>query len=134
MGVLLGLFITAISEPYGGISRGLNMDFIFATFISGVVIGILHLTPKYGGTTFLQHYILRWLISYNQVLPFPFSDKMLTYLLDSFIERVFLRRVGCGWVFIHRTLLEYFAALHPDAQPPAGFTLNDNPDTTLREV
>lgn len=39
-------------------------------------------------------------------------------------DRIFLRRVGGGWVFIHRTLLDYFASLHPDATPATSVILN----------
>jgi hypothetical protein len=34
--------------------------------------------------------------------------------MDAMKDRILLRRVGGGWVFIHRTLLDYFASLHPD--------------------
>jgi hypothetical protein len=30
---------------------------------------------------------------------------------DSCAERILLRRVGGGWIFVHRMLLEYFAEL-----------------------
>ncbi|GIK58621.1 MAG: hypothetical protein BroJett015_42840 [Chloroflexota bacterium] len=39
-------------------------------------------------------------------------------------NRIFLRKVGGGWVFIHRTLLDYFASLHPDAAPATSVILN----------
>jgi len=32
--------------------------------------------------------------------------------LDYATSRLFLRKVGGGYIFIHRMLLEYFAALH----------------------
>jgi hypothetical protein len=38
--------------------------------------------------------------------------------LDYAASRVFLRKVGGGYIFVHRMLLEYFAAL-PDAQASA---------------
>ena len=34
--------------------------------------------------------------------------------LDYAAERIFLRKVGGGYMFIHRRLLEYFAALEHD--------------------
>jgi hypothetical protein len=33
--------------------------------------------------------------------------------LDHAAARVLLRRVGGGWVFVHRLLLDYFAGLAP---------------------
>jgi hypothetical protein len=38
--------------------------------------------------------------------------------LDYCVERIFLRKVGGGYIFVHRMLMEYFAALEtrsPDA-------------------
>jgi hypothetical protein len=34
-------------------------------------------------------------------------------LLD-YTDRIFLRKVGGGYIFIHRMLMEYFAALEAD--------------------
>ncbi len=48
------------------------------------------------------------------------------------VGRIFLRRVGGGWVFIHRTLLDFFASLYLDATPAPPVILNPagvkNPD------
>jgi hypothetical protein len=35
--------------------------------------------------------------------------------LDEMVARGLLRRVGGGYIFIHRSLLEYFAALADDS-------------------
>jgi hypothetical protein len=35
-------------------------------------------------------------------------------LLDYAADRIFLRKVGGGYIFIHRMLMEYFAALETD--------------------
>ncbi len=70
---------------------------------------------QYGGQTVIQHYTLRFLLAREGALPYPFSDKKLVHYLDAMVERILLRRVGGGWVFMHRSLLEYFAALH---EPP----------------
>ncbi len=66
----------------------------------------------YGGGAIIQHYILRILLARENVLPYPFCDKKLVAFLDAMRDRLLLRRVGGGWVFIHRYLLEYFASLH----------------------
>lgn len=49
-----------------------------------------------------------------RLFPHPFSDKKLTAFLDTMTDRLIPRRVGGGWIFIHRTLLEYFAELTPE--------------------
>lgn len=63
----------------------------------------------YGGESVLKHYVLRWLLARQGVLPFPYRDRQLIAYLDEMAARLLLRRVGGGWMFIHRTLLEFFA-------------------------
>jgi hypothetical protein len=36
--------------------------------------------------------------------------------LNYAVERVFLRKVGGGYIFTHRLLMEYFATLEPSDQ------------------
>lgn len=109
----LGWFVALLSEGSQlfallfGITLG-GVGGIFGGMFSGLIL--------YGGQTVIRHYTLRWLLASRNVLPFPFHDKELIQFLDEMKDRVFLRRVGGGWVFMHRTLLDYFASLHPNAQ------------------
>ena len=80
----------------------------------GMSVGLRSGLFWFGGRAVLRHYTLRFLLSYANILPFPFSDKKLIAFLDAMAERLILRRVGGGWIFIHRTLLEYFAELMPE--------------------
>jgi hypothetical protein len=54
----------------------------------------------------LQHFCLRTLLVRNNSAPWKYSA-----FLDYAAERVFLRKVGGGYMFIHRMLLEHFASL-----------------------
>ena len=36
----------------------------------------------------------------------------LISFLDHCAERNFLRKVGCGYIFVHRLLMEHFASLY----------------------
>ena len=60
----------------------------------------------YGGLAVLQHYTLRWLLYRNGSLPLR-----LVPFLDYCAERIFLRKVGGGYIFAHRLLMEHFASL-----------------------
>jgi hypothetical protein len=40
----------------------------------------------------------------------------LVPFLDYTADRIFLRKVGGGYIFIHRMLLDYFASLHNKEQ------------------
>jgi hypothetical protein len=58
----------------------------------------------FGGRTCLRHFALRLVLWHNNLAP-------LNYIrfLDYAVARIFLRKVGGGYVFVHRMLLEYFA-------------------------
>lgn len=61
-----------------------------------------------GGNAVVQHYTLRFVLSRKGLLPWN-----LVPFLDYASERIFLRKVGGGYVFVHRMLMEYFASLEP---------------------
>lgn len=58
----------------------------------------------FGGLALIQHGSLRFWLWWQGALPHP-----LVVWLDDMTTHLLLRRVGGGWVFIHRALLEYFA-------------------------
>jgi hypothetical protein len=60
----------------------------------------------------VQHYILRFWLRYTHAFPL----KAVPFLEDATM-RILLRRVGGGYSFIHRLLLEYFADLDTQASP-----------------
>jgi hypothetical protein len=62
----------------------------------------------HGGFAALKHYVLRFLLWRNDYAPWNYIR-----FLDHATERVFLRKVGGGYIFTHRLLMEYFAALQP---------------------
>ncbi|MBE2223102.1 MAG: NACHT domain-containing protein [Anaerolineae bacterium] len=99
--LIIGLFLGAIS---GRLFFGLSIGLVF-----GVFHGI-NRASAFGGSAYLSHYMLRLLLTRNSILPFPLSDRRLAAFLDDMTDRILLRRVGGGWVFIHRTLLDYFAS------------------------
>ena len=76
----------------------------------GVAVGLFVFTAMfliYGGFTVLMHYVLRLWLAWRTPLPLD-----LVRMLDRASELGLLRRVGGGYVFLHRTLLDYFAASH----------------------
>ncbi len=84
-----------------GLAFGLTVGLV-AGLVAGPIFGLL-----YGGATVLQHYTLRWMLSRNGSLPF----RDLIPFLDYCAERIFLRKVGGGYIFVHRLLMEHFASL-----------------------
>lgn len=59
----------------------------------------------FGGRPFLEHTVLRILLHKLGYLPLD-----LTLFLDDMASRILLYKVGGGYVFVHRYLLEYFAS------------------------
>jgi hypothetical protein len=74
-----------------------------------MLIGVLLFGLMQGGLAFLQYFVLRYFLSRTGRLPF----KLIPFL-DYCAERIFLRKVGGGYIFIHRYLMEHFAALKPE--------------------
>ena len=102
LGMRLGLGLVA------GLPFGLPFGLVMGLY-AGMIFGL-----RYGGNAVIQHYTLRLLLSRYNIIPFA-RDKVLIDFLDKMVERILLRRVGGGWVFIHRYLLEHFAALHEES-------------------
>jgi hypothetical protein len=91
LGGLVGALTGAVA---GGLVGGLLGGSVF-----GLVIALL-----VGGYTCLQHLILRTFLWRNGVAPWDYVR-----FLEYAVERIFLHRVGGGYIFVHRSLLEYFA-------------------------
>ena len=107
-GLVSGLTYGLLSGlAYGqntGLVRGLIVGLIVGLVV-GLVVGLLN-----GGTAWIKHTILRWLLWRAEHIPWNYPS-----FLDYAAERVLLRKVGGGYIFAHRLLLEYFASL--DTRP-----------------
>jgi hypothetical protein len=69
--------------------------------IVGVIVGL-----NRGGSAVIKHYALRLTLWLNGYTPFNFIK-----FLDQCAKLIFLKKVGGGYIFIHRMLLDYFADL-----------------------
>lgn len=93
-----------------GLHQGLQVDFhnVLSLGLAGGLLVFLLL----GGLAALQHSILRLILWGTNVLPLNIA-RFLDYATDS----VLLHKVGGGYMFIHRFLLEYFAELEQKQVP-----------------
>jgi hypothetical protein len=99
--LFIGLFFGLVE----GRTFGLNTGLIIGS-ISGLIIGSmggLIVALWYGGLDIIQHYILRLLLLIRGHTPRKYA-----YFLDYAVDRIFLQKVGGGYRFIHRLLLEHF--------------------------
>lgn len=101
----------AMGLPFGlanGVGYGLAVGWAggIGNGISAGMVGSITFWLMCGGLACIQHVVVRLLLCRNGATPWNYAR-----FLDYATERIFLRRVGGGYIFIHRLLLEYFAAV-----------------------
>ncbi len=92
-----------------GISSGLKYG-LQVGLAAGLLIGI----PCFfegGGSKCVSHIVLRILLWISRSTPWNYPR-----FLDYAADRILLRKVGGGYIFIHRLLLEYFASLDTETK------------------
>jgi hypothetical protein len=75
--------------------------------LGGGLVGRLAGGPASGGDACLQHLTLRLILVRHSFAPWRYVA-----FLDYADERILLRKVGGGYIFIHRLLQDYFASLY----------------------
>jgi DNA polymerase III delta prime subunit len=103
--VLIALIIWLI---FGGAWLALSNGFdrkLTIVPVSGLVFGSTF-GIFYGGAAFIQHFMIRIILYWNNCIPWNYAR-----FLDYAADLIFLRKVGGGYIFIHRLLMEYFAEL-----------------------
>ena len=123
-GMLSGMIsgeIVARTFPNEGIHRSVRSALLFGMF-SGLLVWLLAGVPigpllgllfglLFGGLACTQHIVLRIMLWRNGSAPLNYAR-----FLDCAAERIFLRKVGGGYIFVHRLLMEYFASLEPEEE------------------
>jgi len=94
VGLIIGLSI--------GLSIGL-MDGLMNGLSIGLIFGLIAATVG-GGKACIRHLALRLILYRNNCIPWNYAR-----FLDYASDRIFLQKVGGGYIFIHRLLLEHFA-------------------------
>lgn len=88
---------------------GLIGSLLSTTWVGGLIIGLSVglLTGLFnGGLACLRHAVLRILLWRRGAIPLNYP-----HFLDTVSERVLLHKVGGGYIFLHRLLLDYLAIL-----------------------
>jgi hypothetical protein len=95
---------------YAGLGDGLNyaLSAVWLFVIGGGIVG----WAISGGWAVLRHFVLRWLLHRRHIFPWNAQG-----FLNTATARILLQRVGGGYGFIHRLLLEYFANLDEGNAP-----------------
>jgi len=104
VGLLLGLIF--------GLIDVLIVSWLDSTLSSGVLLGLLvGLVGGVisGGDVVTKHCILRFILWWQGHIAWNCAR-----FLDYCHSRIFLRKVGVGYIFIHRMLMEHFATMTDD--------------------
>jgi len=98
--------------------NGLNIYDLFMA-----MLGALSLEPAIGfpiallagGLAVIHHYVLRFVLSVYRYTPWNYIS-----FLDHCVDLIFLRRVGGGYIFVHRLLMEHFAEMYVESPTSKG--------------
>jgi hypothetical protein len=82
-----------------------NTKPLLATGLVGVFIGLI-LAMKSGGAAYIQHFTLRQILFKKGCIPWNYAK-----FLDFASEHLLMKKIGGGYVFFHRMLLEHFAQM-----------------------
>ena len=104
--VILGLIFGLIAGLPAGLFGGLGLA---AGLCNGLIVGLMVVLILGGGEAFIRHYLLRFILYRNGHIPWNYAR-----FLDYAAERIFLRKVGGGYIFVHRLLMDYFVSLEPE--------------------
>jgi len=96
-GVAAGLAAGLAGGPFVGLVGGL---------VAGLTVGLIAASASKDSRAVVRHYVLRSILYRNGYVP-----RNYTRLLDYAVHLIILRRVGDGYIFVHRYLTEYFARL-----------------------
>jgi hypothetical protein len=96
----------------GGGSTGLLIGGIFGLFNGGIAC--------------IKHVLLRIFLWRTKSIPWNYSR-----FLDYAAERILLRKVGGGYIFIHRLLLDYFASLEEEQDSRKGAVYEHKQDVLV---
>jgi hypothetical protein len=106
IGGAIGWFLEwmAVREQAGASSVDLYMGLLLGSVLA--LAGVLIAGPHSGSLAYFQHLALRFVLWRNDLAPWRYVA-----FLDYATERIFLRKVGGGYIYIHRLLRDYFAEL-----------------------
>jgi hypothetical protein len=112
-GVVAGLLVAWWTAPHLGLLFGLGTSFCVFFFIYSC----------YGGSALFEQAGIRLALRRADLLPIP-SRRFLDYA----VQCLFLQQAGGGYMFVHRSLQEFFSSLCP---PDEDYYPHNEPDLDL---
>ncbi|SCG78502.1 NACHT domain-containing protein [Micromonospora echinaurantiaca] len=99
LGLTAGALAAAAAAPLTGVGDAARFGALLGAGAMLVVLALVALTPV------AEQWLVRRSLARRQVLPYP-----LLPFLNFAVQCLFLRQVGDGYIFVHRELLDHFAA------------------------
>ncbi|RUR86830.1 NACHT domain-containing protein [Chlorogloeopsis fritschii PCC 9212] len=101
IGLLVGLLV-------GVAQVGDILDKLISGLVNGLIFGTgsALIAGQGSGIACVKHFILRCLLWLSGHIPWNYA-----HFLDYACERIFLQKVGGGYIFVHRMLREHFAQM-----------------------
>jgi hypothetical protein len=103
LGLAVGLVVGLVGWLIGGRMVGLGQGLVLGVFL-GVFLGGL-VAQGVGGRTYVGHYILRYLLYRDGVMPWNYIR-----FLEEAARHNLLQQVAGGYRFIHPLFIDYFAS------------------------
>lgn len=123
VGLFQMAYDTSSLRPLPAVTLAKLQSWLFTGTPIGLIIGVsvgLLVGLSIGGLACIRHVILRLLLWRSMSIPRNYPQ-----FLDYAAERILLRKVGGGYIFIHRLLLDYFASLELSSSEGA-FAVSDS--------
>ena len=104
IGILFGVLALALNITlFGTLASGVGVQKAWVAIPAWSLVVVLHAALFFGGAAVIKHGILRVILLSKGDISWNYAQ-----FLDSAAMLGILRKVGGGYIFIHRYLLEYF--------------------------
>ncbi|NIM16579.1 MAG: TIR domain-containing protein [Candidatus Aminicenantes bacterium] len=107
LGMLFGAMSIALNAAFFSVlSASFDLRGVIITVLGWSLVFVLNSALIFGGTDVIKHLLLRFILFSNYNIPWNCAK-----FLDFCAEIDIMRKVGGGYIFVHRYLMEYFAGL-----------------------
>ena len=112
-GIFLGLIHGSWVQPTSFMTKNLEFDYVLThRLVESVYVGLAIYGPICGGLfagglACFKHLTLRLMLTCQGSTPWNYAQ-----FLDYAVDRFFMQKVGGGYIFVHRMLLEHFAEMN----------------------
>lgn len=110
LGIIIGLILWLITGLLSLLAGGTIFGAFIGCLLFGLIFGLIGWLSG-GGAACIRHIVLRFKFYRLGYSPWNYAR-----FLDYATERLFLQKVGGGYIFVHRMLLEHFAGMSPEQE------------------